>query len=238
VSPAQYELIAASTALNDIRNKNVKGLSQIAEKLLSRNHLDEKFIELTDVGEAGLTLTQFYQDNAVDNTLVSANRVVINPSEITDEIIVHEEIHRYTNVVLYNGLYNKAAPANQVKFAKDMNKLWLALEAKGVEGRMMQNPKELVAYGLTNPESMKALKEIQIDNQSALDMFTDALMNLLFGKSSKNTNAYKALKKSFDMLMESPVEFDNIYLNDLSLVYNKALESTANDYFNKLDCKI
>ncbi len=238
VSPAQYELVAASTALTDIRNRNVKGLSQIAEKLLNRNHLDEKFIELTNVGEVGLTLTQFYQDNTIENTLVSANRVVVNPSEITDEIIVHEELHRYTNVVLYNGLYNKAAPADQVKFAKDINKLWLALEAKGVEGRMMQNPKELVAYGLTNPESMKALKEITIDNKSTLDMFTDALMNLLFGKSSKSTNAYKALKKSFDMLMESPVEFDNIYLNDLSLVYNNALESTANDYFNKLDCKI
>jgi hypothetical protein len=223
----------------DIYNEVIDSLlkrKSILSRVINKNYTQE---------DAGLTY------KTVNSNLELSINTSYNPNKITDgkilnEIIIHEEIHRYTSSLLdffaaFSEEKSRALGVSEaeIQFAKEIIELYnqYIKSSHIVVDTRITDPSEFLAYGLTSPSVIKDLKSIMIENKSILTKLIEILTKLFGG----NISMHSALQTSFDNLMKTDelkfdTELDSIYSEESRLAKfksNKFEVESAQETINK-----
>jgi len=159
-------------------------------------------------GEASYSLEggQMLTDVAVALDIVRDSKDVNSPNKKTaDSVIVHEEIHRYTAIILniYEQGYTHLLSPSELAFAESMTELYNIYKQTG-DSKFPQvvDVKEFVAYGLSNKAFIKHLKGIKIGDASLFERILQAIKSLL-GNNQNVADGVDAVFKEF-MGLDSP----------------------------------
>lgn len=203
-------------------------LSPIAQKL---SVLAAKFntkIVITEAesikGSEGQTSVKFDEIKkeyltsvALSAKLWRERRGEMNESKIpfVDEVIVHEEIHRYTELLisLMQGGFDSLLTAAEQEFYYTSSKLYEEY-SQNPSSKFPQiiNLNEFIAYGLTNPSFIAELKSRESQNESLYKRFVDAISKLIGGGKDMNS----ILQASFNEFIGIPSETRNYLAQDVN----------------------
>lgn len=179
-----------------------KTLLDISKRLKTtiKNAQGKGALGRTDIEQNGV---QFAADVMVDFDALEMQKVLdINKYDVTDEIILHEEIHRYTLALF---LMAERAPSllskEEQKFVAVVNDIYNQYQALGpdVTGKFpgIIGAHELLAYGLTDVDVIQELSRHKLKTTTILEKLINAIKTL-FGR---NATMYEGLDQVFTKFM-------------------------------------
>lgn len=246
-----FEDLSVREELTKVSNAHGR-LAPIADLLLNRvSSLRNRINIDRDSPYQGVTLNE----NTVSKEgIIESNiRTIINDTIFNefskDEIIIHEEIHRYLNYMVNtsnewaaNGAILPLTKPEQT-FVKEANELYNLYKNSSL---YKSNPKffkakdigEFLAYGLTNKDFIKQLVDIKVDNSTLLQKLINSIVKLFEG----NVNIANLLNKSFSDLMVNQNLAADVYTLNIDAfenlvdrqLENGSTEITEEDLINAL----
>ena len=209
--------------LGKIANSNSR-LNNIAKLLFNKSSNLNRIVN-TKLESGGTTFTDFNKKTQIVNDVaIDENNIALvvknrpDLKDFRDEVIIHEEIHRYTKALLtYSSLADNSnvslsdigftnSEENFVKEIKELYKQYLNTNNTNFDFNQPNNDlNEFLTYGLTNSSFIKELSNIKIENSSILNKLINILKNLFKEISIKN-----ALDISFENFIKSNNTIDEI----------------------------
>lgn len=198
---------STTTLLENVHKGDVRGALSVLTKSndtvvskLARALLDNPLIgKLTKISfDAGLP-------HSAHMERTTGNVVFKNEGKVTPQALLHEVVHTATSKVidLYYSGKNKFGNERVLKAAKnicDLHDTLVNLYRESLGSRIgedkaadvLANPKELVAYGITDPMVINALKHITIGEKTAFASLMNSIKKM-FGFGKDASNAYDVL---------------------------------------------
>lgn len=142
-----------------------------------------------------------------------SGQINMNPHNFHAGTFLHEVVHSAVNKVMTLVGEGKVKDLQQVQAVRNIEALYANVKdnfgfildkyvPKEMQKFMMENPREFVAYGLTNSNMIAALKRMRLSGESGFSRFKNTVMNLL-GLSDKARTAFSELLENGGHLIDT-----------------------------------
>jgi len=142
-----------------------------------------------------------------------SGQINMNPHNFHAGTFLHEVVHSAVNKVMTLVGEGKVKDLQQVQAVRNIEALYANVKdnfgfildkyvPKEMQKFMMENPREFVAYGLTNSNMIAALKRMRLSGESGFSKFKNTVMNLL-GLSDKARTAFSELLENGGHLIDT-----------------------------------
>jgi len=180
--------------------------SELAKMILNRAKDKDTLIHLlrTKKGDFGYSSTTLSKNMDIAKTAVAISVDIdkTKPDNNYDQTIIHEHIHRYTDLIFELNETpegREKLSESDLVFIDTANKLWELYKQNPHKEFKDANKevKKFITYGLTDGTLIEHLEKTKVDDKSLLDLLIDAIIRL-FG-AVEQPDIAQALEASFEM---------------------------------------
>lgn len=219
-------------------------LAKIAKMVRAKNAGMVSREATMKTGGVVITRMKFRNDLSYIYEVLVNKSIAEGPEHIFDEVLIHEEIHRYTTTLIwkYQTLDNpkESMSSEEYEFVKRIDLLWKDYKKNQFRdfyaaGEIFNNLDEFLAYGLTNPEFIEYLKNTKMSEDASRSLLND-LINAIIKLLGGDPSIYAVLEKSFEDMIQYlplaiPTTFEGAQLSTEDIIASKTekKENTEED---------